>query len=227
MLRIFFITYLYIIAAQSVHAQHKITGVLIDAETNTKIDNASVRNIYTLHGMTTDTSGTFEITVKKNELIEVSKLGYETVRIRIYDEQNPTFYQIQVKRKIKELAEVRIKAKHQNFEIDSARYRTYYDNIIRKEHKNEIDMRSRALAMLSRKTRQEWAFQEMFERWEQQRYVDSKFNEKLITALTGLNNDEMQTYIRMYKPSYEYIRSMTEYEFLEYIKYTANIFRAK
>ena len=107
------------------------------------------------------------------------------------------------------------------------KFRESYDLVLRKPKKEEIDMRSMPLAMLSKKNRQEWAFQEMYASWEQEKYIDFVFNDKLVHKITYLENEDLAFFIKRYRPSYAFLRSASEYEFLDYIKQCYYLFKTK
>ena len=125
------------------------------------------------------------------------------------------------------LREVDIKGKPIDFKKDSVKFRESYDLVLRKPKKEEIDMRSMPLAMLSKKNRQEWAFQEMYAVWEQEKYIDFVFNDKLVHKITYLENEDLSFFIKKYRPSYAFLRSASEYEFLDYIKQCYYLFKIK
>ncbi|MEZ5046808.1 MAG: carboxypeptidase-like regulatory domain-containing protein [Chitinophagaceae bacterium] len=208
-------------------AQSIIHGVLIDRQNDSTIAHANCRNINTLKGMTTTSDGTFTLEVKKNDLIEISKVGYTTIRIRIQNPNEPSYYKLILEKAPIYLKEVDIKGKPLDFKSDSIRYRQTYDIVLRKERKEDIDFKNMPLAMLSKKNRQEWAFQEMFEQLEQEKYIDFVFNKKLIQRITYLEGKELQRFQDMFRPSYEFIRNSSDYEFLSYIKYCYSIFKSK
>jgi len=199
-------------------AQTIIKGEIKDFANNQQMGNVNIRNIYTLKGMTTSEDGKFEILVKKGELVEFSKVGYQTLRVRITNEKEPNYYHLIMSRAAILLREVDIKGKPIDFKKDSIKFRESYDLVLRKPKKEEVDMRSMPLAMLSKKNRQEWAFQEMYVAWEQEKYIDFVFNDKLVQKITYLENEELALFIKKYRPSYTFLRSASEYEFLDYIK---------
>ncbi len=199
-------------------AQTIIKGEIKDFANNQHMENVNIRNIYTLKGMTTSEDGKFEILVKKGELVEFSKVGYKTLRVRITNEKEPNYYHLIMSRAAILLREVDIKGKPIDFKKDSIKFRESYDLVLRKPKKDEIDMQSMPLAMLSKKNRQEWAFQEMYAVWEQEKYIDFVFNDKLVQKITYLENEELILFLKKYRPSYAFLRSASEYEFLEYIK---------
>jgi hypothetical protein len=216
-----------IFTANFAFAQTMIKGEIKDFANNQNMGNVNIRNIYTLKGMTTIDDGKFEIVVKRGELVEFSKVGYQTLRIRIKNEHEPSYYNLIMSRVSIILREVDIKGKPIDFKKDSVKFRESYDLVLRKPKKEEIDMRSMPLAMLSKKNRQEWAFQEMYAVWEQEKYIDFVFNDKLVHKITYLENEDLAFFIKKYRPSYAFLRSASEYEFLDYIKQSYYLFKAK
>ena len=214
----YLISILLTLLSLTAESQTLIRGELTDFANGKALDNVNVRNIYTLQGMTTPTDGSFQVTVKKGELVEFSKLGYQTLRVRINSEKEPLYYKLVLKKTPIELREVDIRGKPLDFKKDSIRYREVYDIVLRKENKDDIDMRSMPLAMLSKKNRQEWAFQEMYAKWEAEKYIDMTFNARLVQRITYLEGDQLDEFMRLFRPSVDFLRSVTEYEYLDYIR---------
>jgi hypothetical protein len=213
-----YIALLSLISIQEVQAQTIIKGEVKDLATDDFLSNVNVKNIYTQKGMTIQQDGQFKLEVRKGELIEFSKVGYQTIRIRILSEKEPLFYKMVMNKAPVMLREVDIRGKPLDFKKDSIRYREVYDIVLRKERKDEVDMRSMPLAMLSKKNRQEWAFQEMYEKWEREKYIDFAFNERLVSKITYLKDDELKVFMKWNRPSYDFLRNATDYEYLDFIK---------
>ena len=213
-----YIALLSLISIQEVQAQTIIKGEVKDLATDDFLSNVNVKNIYTQKGMTIQQDGQFKLEVRKGELIEFSKVGYQTIRIRILSEKEPLFYKMVMNKAPVMLREVDIRGKPLDFKKDSIRYREVYDIVLRKERKDEVDMRSMPLAMLSKKNRQEWAFQEMYEKWEREKYIDVAFNERLVSKITYLKEDELKVFMKWNRPSYDFLRNATDYEYLDFIK---------
>ncbi len=202
----------------TLNAQVIMKGEIRDESTQDFLSDVNVRNIYTLKGMTVQADGKFSLSVKKGELIECSKVGYQTVRVRIYSEKEPDYYKIVMSKTPTMLREVDVRGKPLDFVRDSIRYRETYDIVLRKEHRDEVDMRNMPLAMLSKKNRQEWAFQDMYQEWEHEKYIDFTFNPRLVSRITYLKGEELSLFMKQYRPSYAFLRSASEYEYLSFIK---------
>jgi hypothetical protein len=71
----------------------------------------------------------------------------------------------------------------------------------------------------ARKNRQMLALQRRLIEEEQDKYVDHRFNKTLVKKITGLQRPALDTFMRIYRPSYEFIQNCeNDYEFYKYIK---------
>jgi hypothetical protein len=69
------------------------------------------------------------------------------------------------------------------------------------------------------------AFQKRVIAEEEDKYVNYKFNNTLLTRVTGLRGVLLEKYKMQYKPGFEFIITATELEFYEYILSTAGKFK--
>ncbi len=69
------------------------------------------------------------------------------------------------------------------------------------------------------------AFQKRVIADEEDKYVNYKFNNTLLTRVTGLKGVLLEKYKMQYKPGFEFITTSTELEFYEYILSTAGKFK--
>jgi hypothetical protein len=70
-----------------------------------------------------------------------------------------------------------------------------------------------------RRNRQMLALQRRLVEEEQDKYVDYRFNKTLVRKITGLQQPALDTFMRIYRPSYEFIQNCeNDYEFYKYIR---------
>ncbi|MHA4807302.1 peptidase associated/transthyretin-like domain-containing protein [Flavitalea flava] len=70
-----------------------------------------------------------------------------------------------------------------------------------------------------RKNRQMLSLQRRLEEEERDKYVDHRFNRTLVKKITGLQQPALDTFMRAYRPSYEFILNCeNDYEFYKYIR---------
>src|SRR5690606_6515674 len=164
----------------------------------------------------------FSIEVRKGHLVEFRKLGFKVVRIRIESEQLP-YYSIGMEKGPYELPEVNVTGS--NFVTDSIESSEVFEWAIEHYQLTGADVVAHPFDALSKRNRQIWAFQKRYQYFEQQKFIDYVFNDKLIHTITGLSDDALLQYKIRYRPSYEQIQSWTEYEFYVYIRDTGNRYK--
>jgi carboxypeptidase-like protein len=71
----------------------------------------------------------------------------------------------------------------------------------------------------ARKNRQMLALQRRLIDQEQDKYVSYRFNKVLVKRITGLHRPALDTFMRLYRPTYDFIMNCeNDYEFYKYIK---------
>jgi hypothetical protein len=68
------------------------------------------------------------------------------------------------------------------------------------------------------RTRRILAFQRRLVEEEQDKFVDHRFSRYIVKKVTHLNNEGLDTFMIRYRPSYEFCKRATDYDFLDYIK---------
>ena len=196
-------------------AQTTIHGVVKDHLNDKILDSVFVKNIHSNDTTSVDTNGAFKLVVKSNELIEIKRNKYETLRVRIINEKQPSYYVLHLE-KIKPLLDV--KGNLLAYQLDSLEFDQIYGIIVNGERKGEVDMRSLPLAALSKQNREKWAFQEMYAKWQGEKYIDFVFNQELVKKITYLSGNDLRRFMRLYRPTAAFLRKATRYEYLNYIK---------
>jgi CarboxypepD_reg-like domain len=199
-------------------AQVNINGIIKSLGNDSIITGVNIKNINTKINTISNNNGEFSIDIKKGHLLEISHVGYQVVRIRIYDEHNPSYYNVVMKKNARTLQEIIIRDKNTNYSIDSQRTYETYKLILDKPYKSEISASILPMEMMSRKFREEQAFREHLKIWERDKFVDFMFNERQLKRWTGLAPERLQEFMRLYKPGYDFLRSINEYKYLLYLK---------
>ena len=126
-----------------------------------------------------------------------------------------------------ELAAVEVNGIPRDYKSDSLRYYQLYKEALEFPQLSGLDVIRHPFSAMSKRNRQIWAFQAHYIWYQQQKYIDFAFNEKVVASVTGLRGDSAQTYIQMFRPTYEQLRSMNEYAFYNYIKRTVTAYRER
>ena len=69
-------------------------------------------------------------------------------------------------------------------------------------------------------------FQERLIEQEHDKFIDHRFSKQLVRRLTDLSNKPLDSFMVMYRPTYQFTLLATDYEFQSYIKKCYKYFRA-
>ncbi len=202
-----------------------IKGKVYELKSKIAMSDVEIINIHTDRGLNTDSTGLFNINVNAGDLIEFRKLGYKTARIRIPKGQLPSFYNIALEEGYYELEEAIILGNVSIHQKDSLRNAKVFQRAIEFYKLEGIDLVQHPFDALSKRSREIWAFQKMYDYWEKEKFIDYVFSDKLITELTQLASDSLSTFKRQYRPSYYMIKTWNDYDYYQYIKFAAAEFR--
>lgn len=173
-------------------------------------------------GTVTDSTGQYRLPVSMKDSVYFSYLGRATVKfpMRNINLNNPMDISLAVAVDSLPLVVVRPKA----YRYDSMENRDEY----RKVFDYEPDYLAQGeggvgvnLDMLfgARRNRQMLALKERLVEEEQDKYIDYRFNRTLVRRITGLQRPALDIFMKMYRPSYDFIKSCyNDYEFYKYIK---------
>ncbi|MFI5153215.1 MAG: hypothetical protein ACHQET_07780 [Chitinophagales bacterium] len=179
-------------------------------------------------GTITDSSGTYALLVDESDSISFSYLGRSTVKYPVRDINHPNGFDIALHVNPTELSEVRIAPK--NYRLDSLRNREEYEKIFN-YHKPGlaltdpssgsgvgVDLDQIINMFRFARNRRMLAFQRRLIEEEHDKFIDHRFNRSIVKKITHLDGDELDAFMAMYRPSYEFTESTTDYEFYDYIK---------
>ena len=199
-----------------------IQGEVLDMDTRQALAGVSIENIFNNSKVATDTTGKFLIPGNKEELLEFKKEGYKTARVRIPQSYIPSYFKIIMERGNPAVQQLYAA---NDWKTDSFRTHELYGKELNYPKMSAVNKIEHPFDAMSKHNREIWAFQKDFDATEQQKYVDYKFNPKIITNLTGLQGDSLQAYIRRFRPTYQMVRTMDEYNLYSYIRSTVYRYR--
>ena len=203
-------------------AQVEIKGTVYDQSQLFAMPGVSVMSSSGA-GTSTDSAGHYRIVLPPNDSIYFSYLGRHTAPIPVkrIARGYPLDMSLAVRVDSLPLVVVRPKA----YRYDSAENRDEYrkvfdyapDYVVGGENGGigfNLDMLFNA-----KKNRQMLALQRRLIEEEQDKYVDHRFNRALVHKITGLQRPALDTFMRIYRPSYQFIKNCeNDYDFYKYIK---------
>jgi CarboxypepD_reg-like domain len=220
--------FLVILAFFSIQAtaQLSIHGTVFNMYKTRPLDGVSVVCSCGI-GTTTDSNGNYMIRVNEGDSLRFSYLGRATQMFPISIMNATTGFDIALHVNPTELAEVRVAPK--NYYLDSLQNRKDYEKIFNyKKPGLEISEGANGNAGLDldalinmfrfKRNRRLLAFQQRLIEDEHDKFIDHRFTHFIVKKITGLSGEAEDSFMFRFRPSYEFTRIATDYEFFDYIK---------
>ena len=179
-------------------------------------------------GTVTSQSGHYIIEVGERDSIWFSYLGKPTVKFPVLQIRDVMQFDISLQVNITLLKEVTIR--QPNYKQDSIQNRKDYEKVFNFQKPNlgtmtsigptgaGIDIDEVIRAFQFRKNKNMQKFQERLVLQEQDKFIDHRFNKGLVRRLTNLPDDQLDRFMALYRPAYEFVLYSSDYDFQYYIK---------
>lgn len=222
----------FVLILGKVYAQEKqIQGIVFDQSSKERIARVLVANSRSKANIYNNIKGEFTITVRLNDLLVFSKTGYFNDTVKITALQTVPVY---LKRSSIALREVTVKDSVQSagkqLEANKREFSQIYGSIANKDllsvGSNGAGISIDAIYnMLSKRGRNATKLREIIDRDYKAKVVDARFNPIIVGTITGLKGGQLTNFMYRYRPDYNLVVLMSDYDFISYIKSCYNRFR--
>lgn len=183
----------------------------------------------------TNNDGSYKIEVDSKDSVWFSYLGKPTMKFPVKTIQNPLQFDISLQVNITVLKEVKVRQR--NYKFDSIQNRQDYAKIF--DYKKPglktvtpeygsgagFDLTELINVFRFRRNRNMLSFQERLLQQERDKFVDHRFSKALVRRLTKLDGEELDRFMLIYRPPYEFTQTAGDYEFQLYIKHSFERFQ--
>jgi len=215
-----------LVAGHSARAQtYVIRGSVYDSSRNYPLEAVSVIST-SGKGTITNAEGFYQIEVTEKDSIWFSYLNKPTIKFPVLKIQNPMGFDISLQVNVPTLKEVKIRPK--NYRQDSIQNRIDYAKIFNYQKPKikptmngmgvGFDLDEIINMFRFKRNRSLASFQRRLLIDEQDKFIDHRFNKALVRRLTLLDNPELDSFMRLYRPSFTFTKMAGDYEFQYYIK---------
>jgi hypothetical protein len=210
-------------AAQS----YKIKGTVYDSSRRYPVELVTVLSS-SGKGVFTNAEGHYEIEVTEKDSIWFSYLNKPTIKFPVLKITNPFAFDISLQVNVPVLKEVKVRQR--NYKQDSLQNRQDYAKIFdyQKPTLKPVTPQYGAAAGFDldeiinmfrfKRNRSMLGFQKRLLMQEKEKFIDHRFNKALVRRLTSLTGNELDSFMLIYRPPYEFVLMTSDYEFQEYIK---------
>lgn len=215
-----------------VYAQEKqIQGIVFDHNTKERIAKVFVTNTRTKANIYNNLKGEFTVNVRLNDVLIFTKTGYFNDTVKVTVLQTLPVY---LKRSSIVLREVTIKdsalTAEKKRDANKKEFSQAYGALANKDlltvGSNGAGIGIDAIYnMLSRRGRNATKLREIIDRDYKAKVVDDRFNPIIVGAITGLQGEQLTSFMYRYRPDYNLVVMLNDYDFISYIKSSYNRFR--
>jgi hypothetical protein len=215
-------------AAFSADAQlYKIRGTVYDSSRSYTLEAVSVLSSAG-RGTSTNAEGVYEIEVSERDSIWFSYLGKPTMKFPVARITNTLQFDISLLINIPTLKEVKIRPR--NYRQDSLQNREDYAKIFNYQKPKLKPMTPQYGAGMGfdlteiinmfrfRRNKSMASFQKRLLEQEQDNFIGHRYSKSLVRRLTLLTGTELDSFMRIYRPSYTFTRFASDYDFQSWIK---------
>lgn len=191
-------------------------------------------------GTVTDSLGHYSIRLSSGDSIYFSYLGRATTKFAVKDIPPGQQFDMALQVAVDSLPSVYVRPK--DYHMDSLENREEYRKIFDYGGPDYLDNMKAGkrggmgvgldmdMLFAGRKIRRMEAFQRRLVEEERDKYVDYRFTKSLVKRITGLQPPALDTFMRQYRPSYEFIQQCeNDYQYYKYIadwgKYFAELWK--
>ena len=227
-------TLIFIIFATSAFSQVHISGTVYDISKSIPLPSVSVMTT-SGHGAITDSLGHYNILVNPNDSIYFSYLNKPTIKFSVKAIPNIYAFDISLHVPVSELPAVKVNIP--NYKRDSIQNRLDYAKAFNFRKPGigvtsgsggagvGLDLDEFISIFRFRHNKHMLAFQKRLEQEEIDKFIDHRFTKPTVRKITGLTGDSLNVFMAEFRPSYEFTKFSSDYEFLEYIKLASEAFR--
>jgi hypothetical protein len=207
------------------HAQFRVRGTVYDSSKTFVLQAVSVLST-SGKGTFTDSNGHYEIEVNEKDSIWFSYLGKPTVKYAVLKMNDPLNFDVSIQLNVTVLKGVTVRPR--SYRMDSIQNRIDYAKIFNYEKPKiaptvygvgvGFDLDQIIQMFQFRKNKNTASFQRRLLQQEQDKFIDHRFSKQLVKQLTDLSGAKLDSFMIIYRPSYLFCQTASEYELGDYIK---------
>ena len=182
--------------------------------------------------------GGYEIDVREKDSVWFSYLGKPTMKFSVLKMTDPLHFDIALHINVTILKGVTVMPR--DYRLDSIQNRRDYAKVFDFERPKlrptmgggaggvgvGFDLDEIIRMFQFRRNKNMLKFQERLVGQEHEKFIDHRFNKQLVRRLTNLNSENLDSFMVIYRPTYQFTLLASDYEFQSYIKKCYEYFKA-
>lgn len=202
--------------------ERRLEGIITSNQL--RVSAAQILNVTHTARVVSNDLGEFVISASPGDTLIISKPGFVEDTVRVEDK--PALV-VTLHKRVIALREVTVVGQsltpNSIFEKNKRDFKAIYHkgdirNIVVVEGLGIRVSIDKLYNALSREGRQSRKLQKTFLESYRNSLIDERFNERLISTVTGYKGERLRSFMDQYRPSYELLFEMSDYELIEYIR---------
>jgi hypothetical protein len=226
-----FLFILFCISISAVYSQFSIQGRIVDYTNRRPLENV---NIYSSAGkrVISDTLGNYSISVKNGDSIWFSYFGKNTVKYPVDTITNTSNFEVGLH--IEAIFLPPVTVRNNSYKMDSIQNRQDYAKAFNFKKPGigltpsynavpggvtvGLDLDEFINMFRFKRNKRMLALQGRLLQQEEDKYIDHRFSKRFARQLTKLESPELETFMAIYRPSYDFLQMVNDLELGIYIQ---------
>jgi hypothetical protein len=216
---------LLLVSGPTANAQQFLTGKVYVKGSSDTLISVSIHNITAQRYDLSDEDGSYRVQAAPGDHIAFSSVGHKTDTITVTSSDLTASYPVYLEIKAQTLQAVRV-GEFSNYQLDSIDRRKEYAWVY--DHGNErrfeqerkgdgVGVNMNIFRNTSTAAKQRERLEKRLLKEEQDYYVDFRYNKDYVAKITRLQGDSLKTFMKKYRPSFDYCRKAATVDILVYI----------
>ena len=216
-----------------------INGTVYDISAHKPLEAVAVIST-SGRGTITDSLGRYSLTVKSNDSVYFKLLNKETMRYPVDTIKNTEAFNIMIHVRAVDLPDVKVRNSNYRFDSiqnrkDYAKYFEFKKPTIRLSNNPGynpggvtvgLDLDEFINMFRFKRTRSLESLQKRLVQQEQDKYIDHRFSKQFVRKITKLSSPELEKFMQLYRPTYDFVVVLNELELGYYIEKCYEQYRA-
>lgn len=196
----------------------QLKGLVVDGESGVPLSGASVINIQSQRTALTDATGSFNLSAVYNDQIAVTMPGYKSITRRVPFLRQGAELRIELYKLNYELEEFVFRPKYTPYQLDSMERRAVYKRALSRHKSSVASPVSWVAEKFSKNSKRIFRFQQNYNQWEDQKFIDTRYTPELVSQMTGLQGDTLAFFMNAYPLPYDFARAASDLEIKIWIR---------
>lgn len=220
----------FFLASITYAQQAQVEGIVFDRNTKQRIGKVLLENPRSKVREFNNTRGEFHITALPGDTLIASSRGYYTDTLVVTNNSIVLFHLLRESIYIDEVTVIGKRSAEEQFKQAQRDYEKAFrlsdPGDLFSVGPNGVGLSINAIySLFSKEAKNAKRLKKLLENDYRENKIDDRFSVELVSKTTGLSGEELQRFMRIFRPSYYLVQSSNDYQLATYIRLKYDIYR--